>query len=1136
MRILDIPDYRSIADPTGHARQQLCRFVEQAPLSVAMFDRDMKYLAYSGRWLADLGRGFESLLGVSHYEVYPDNKDEQTVLHFRALAGETVRSDEDFWQTADGAQMCLRWVAFPWHDDAGKVGGILIFAEHVTERDRLLEKITQSEQRMELALDGANLGMWDLDLATGRFTHGPRLIAMLGYAPGEIAVNEKTFVANLHPEDAQTFAIAFYEHLKGKTPRLAVEYRMRHKHGHWVWIISRGKVVERNEKGRAIRMAGTNLDITDRKLAQETERRLTRAFKLISKCASVLVHADEENALLAAICRLSVELGGYLMAWVGYAEHDADRTVRALAHCGDTHNYLESAGITWADTARGRGPVGTAIRKKRPIVVQDMNADANMTPWRDAARANGYRSCIALPLIVEDQVLGALAIYSLEPGAFGKDEVRLLKQLADDLSFGIQTLRSRAAHERASQTLRRESEKNRALLRNASDGIHILDASGSLVEASDSFCAMLGYRRDEIIGRNVSEWDLGCADIDDSGNLRQRLFDRGRSQIESVHRRKDGTTFDVEISGQAIEMDGGTLLFYSSRDITERKRAQNSLRESEMRFRAIIDQSPIGMAFGRDGVTLDVNAVYLQMFGYETVADLKGKSLLEQIAPQCRGEMEDRIRRRAQGEPVESSYETVGLRRDGSQFPMHVSAKRLQLQDGPLTFAFLIDVTQQKVSEKEIQRLAFYDHLTNLPNRRLLQDRLQQALAASERSKEHGALLFIDLDDFKSLNDTMGHATGDALLQQVASRLKANVRQADSVARLGGDEFVVLLQGLSEREFEAAQQTEATASKIFSVLTQPYWLSSHLYQCTTSIGATLFVGHQQEKDELIKQADIAMYEAKRGGRNSLRFFNPQMQEAVNTQVSLQSELRRAVASRQFCLHYQVQVDGANRPLGAEALIRWNHPARGLVSPAHFIAVAEETNLILPIGQWVLETACEQLKAWEKGERSRHLAMSVNVSAKQFHDRNFVESVRSTVRSHGVNPALLTLELTETLLLENVEETIATMGALRETGVRFSLDDFGTGYSSLQYLRRLPLHQLKVDQSFVRDIASDGGALAIVQTILAMAGNLGLAAIAEGVETQEQRQLLLEKGCREFQGYLFGRPMPIDEFDKAFESM
>jgi diguanylate cyclase (GGDEF)-like protein len=411
-----------------------------------------------------------------------------------------------------------------------------------------------------------------------------------------------------------------------------------------------------------------------------------------------------------------------------------------------------------------------------------------------------------------------------------------------------------------------------------------------------------------------------------------------------------------------------------------------------------------------------------------------------------------------------------------------------------------------------------------------LLDRLQQALASSSRSARVGSLLFIDLDNFKTLNDTLGHDMGDLLLQQVAQRLSSSIREGDTVARIGGDEFVVMLEGLSEHTLEAAALTETVGMKIIEHLNQPYQLGIHEHHSTPSIGATLFNNHELGMDELFKQADIAMYQAKKSGRNTLRFFDPTMQETINARAGLESELRKALVNLQFQLHYQIQVDSSNHPIGAEALIRWIHPELGMIAPARFIPLAEETGLILRIGQWVLEEACAQIKIWQLDTLTRDLVLSVNVSAKQFRQPDFATQIQLTVQRYAIDPNLLKLELTESMLQENIEETIATMNTLKSVGVRFSLDDFGTGYSSLQYIKRLPLNQLKIDQSFVSDVVVDSSDKAIVSTIIAMAKSLNLDVIAEGVETEEQRRILLDKGCMQYQGYLFGKPVPIKQFE------
>ncbi len=420
--------------------------------------------------------------------------------------------------------------------------------------------------------------------------------------------------------------------------------------------------------------------------------------------------------------------------------------------------------------------------------------------------------------------------------------------------------------------------------------------------------------------------------------------------------------------------------------------------------------------------------------------------------------------------------------------------------------------------------------LTGLPNRRLLRDRLKSALASSHRSGRKGALLFIDMDNFKTLNDTLGHDMGDLLLQQVAQRLESCVREGDTVARLGGDEFVVMLEDLSEQALEAAAQTEVIGNKILATLNQPYQLVTHDYHSTPSIGATLFNGHEQSIDELLKQADIAMYHAKNSGRNALRFFDPQMQDSINARVALETDLRHALAENQFQLFYQPQVYQNRQIIGAEVLIRWQHPLRGLVSPSDFIPLAEETGLIMPIGQWVLETACAQIKIWESSIHTEHLQLAVNVSARQFRQSDFVEQVSEILQRNVINPDKLKLELTESLVLDDIDDAVNKMNALRKIGVRFSMDDFGTGYSSLAYLTKLPLDQLKIDQSFVRNIGVKPTDAVIVQTIIGMAKNLGMEVIAEGVETEAQRLFLEQHDCQVCQGYLFSKPVTIEQFE------
>ncbi len=558
---------------------------------------------------------------------------------------------------------------------------------------------------------------------------------------------------------------------------------------------------------------------------------------------------------------------------------------------------------------------------------------------------------------------------------------------------------------------------------------------------------------------------------------------------------------------------------------------RSDLRMSFAEQQAILGNIQVGVIFMREGVIQLANHHAEQIFGHApgTMRGLKTGVIC--LSDEQFSAMNDRAN--AAFIAVGGRYEDeLCLRRlDGSTFWARTRGCLLD-PNAPEAGSIWVfeDITERKATEHEINSLAFYDPLTRLPNRRLLLDRLKQALASSVRSGRGCALLFIDLDNFKTLNDTLGHGMGDLLLLEVAQRLATCIREEDTVSRLGGDEFVAVLETLSENMEEAAAQAEAVGRKILSVLNQTYLLAGEEHHSAASIGITLFNDRQDTVEDLLKRADMAMYQAKAAGRNTLRFFNAEMQAAVTERAALEAGLHEAILKEQFLLYYQAQVSGDGQTTGAEVLVRWNHPQRGIVSPAEFITLAEETGLILPLGHWVLNTACTRLALWAKQPEMARLSLAVNVSARQFHRDDFVEQVLAVLERTGADPQRLKLELTESLLISNIEDVIAKMSELKKFGVGFSLDDFGTGYSSLSYLKRLPLDQLKIDQGFVRDILVDPNDAAIAKMIVALSESLGLAVIAEGVETEAQRDFLAHHGCHACQGYLFSRPLPLDEFE------
>ena len=669
----------------------------------------------------------------------------------------------------------------------------------------------------------------------------------------------------------------------------------------------------------------------------------------------------------------------------------------------------------------------------------------------------------------------------------------------------------------------------RVMLNVSGEGFWKADTSGNILEVNDAYCHIIGYSRNEIIGAHISRFEAIEPNPETVAKHIRRIIEIGTDRFVTRHRHRDGHLIDIEIVSSYIKETDCVITFMH--DVSERKQVEEMLRIAAITF----DTQEGIMITDADAKILRVNQAFHDITGYDADEVIGRNPRIFQSG------RHDAVFFRAMWSDLLStgkwSGEVWDKRKNGEIFPklLTITAAYDDRKQVTHYVAVFRDISNRKKSEQEIHQLAFYDPLTKLPNRRLLLDRLQQALAVSARNGRHGALLFLDMDHFKTINDTQGHAMGDQLLIEVAHRLQTCVREGDSVARLGGDEFVVVLEDLSSDVDEAATQTELVAEKIRMELDKPYVLNDYEFLSTASIGISLFFEHRESAEDLLRHADVAMYQAKMAGRNAIRFFDPKMQMALEARAAMEADLRHALDKQQFHLCYQIQVDSLRRPLGAEVLLRWVHPERGVVSPMQFIPLAEETGLIVPVGLWVLQTACAQLKEWQSDARTRDLILAVNVSAKQFRQPDFVAQAQRVLLESGAKPSHLKMEFTESTVLENVEDTISKMRELKMLGVGFSVDDFGTGYSSLQYLKRLPLDQIKIDQSFVRDIVSDPNDAAIVQTIIAMTEALGLNVIAEGVETEEQFEFLDNHGCHAFQGFLFSEPVPLDQFEASLHS-
>ena len=657
-------------------------------------------------------------------------------------------------------------------------------------------------------------------------------------------------------------------------------------------------------------------------------------------------------------------------------------------------------------------------------------------------------------------------------------------------------------------------------------GYLMLSEQGLILEANLTSSTLLGIPKEALMKKSFTHFIFN-EDQDIYYLNRNKLF-----QIDVPHScelrmvKEDGSQFWAQLMANFEEnFNGIPAIRIVLSCINDRKYA-----EEELRVAAIAFESQNGMAItDANGIIERINAAFTRLTGYsaeEVVGQTMAMLKSGRHGPLFYQRMWEMILKNNRWQGV-----IWNKRKNGNIYAEMLTITAVIEPDFSVAhyIASFSDITEDKEAEAEIHRLAYYDSLTSLPNRRLLYDRLSQAIITTSRSGLYGAIFFLDIDHFKALNDTRGHDVGDILLIELAKRLKVLVRESDTVSRHGGDEFIILLEDLSPDSHEAAIMANQLSEKIFEDMGRPFDLNGYEYHCELSIGVGLFYKNDTV-ETLFKHADIALYQAKNSGRNTLRFFDPAMQAALDLRTILETELRQAINKKELRLYYQPQVDSVGHAIGVEALIRWEHPERGLVPPNDFIPLAEESGLILSIGLWVMETACAQLKIWEKSTHTSELQIAVNVSARQFRQGDFVSQVQKAITESGANPSRLKLELTESLVLENVKDTIEKMDAIKHLGVKFSMDDFGTGFSSLAYLARLPLSQLKIDQSFVSNLPGKKNDEMIARTIITMGLGFGMDVIAEGVETIEQQKFLEAHGCHVYQGYFFSRPLPIEALE------
>lgn len=877
-----------VAGAEARGQQRILEAMFGRPaFSFAVFDRDCNFIRVNESYAQLYGKAATAFIGCHYSDHFPD--DIQEYRHLRLLLEKAIRTGQPSCSMAQAHRLpgseevtYWDWMLEPAPGEDGATDFLLLTAIDVTELKRAEEDLRESESLYHTVVTVMGEGMV-CQSEDGRITAiNPVAARILGRSPEEIlGLTSDADVWQAVREDGTLFLSHEYPpmvSLRTGQPQSKVIMGIRRPDGSLVWITVNSQPTPSPAASGGVAVVSTFHDITRQKSSEESQKELNRALRLLSHCNQILIHAQDEQKLLNDICRLIVETGGYLMTWVGFAEHDVDKTVRPVAEFGYDLGYLESIKISWADNETGRGPTGVSIRTGQPSVNQDYLTNPKMQPWRDAAIQRGYQSSISLPLKDGDRSFGALAIYSAKPNSFFAEEVKLLEEMADDLAFGISTLRA------------------------------------------------------------------------------------------------------------------------------------------------------------------------------------------------------------------------------------HV---------------------QRRAAEHQLAFLAHHDPLTRLPNRLLLRNRFDTAIKAGQG--ENLAMLFLDLDNFKEINDSLGHAVGDELLVQVVERLQGCLDDAHTLSREGGDEFVVLLPDIS-----GIEQVSRVAQEILNAACESFDIESNTLHTSFSIGISMYPDDGADFETLRTNADIALYRAKEGGRNNYRFFTRQMNIDAKRRMQIQTDLHSALRNLDFRLHYQPQIDiGSGRIIGMEALIRWQHAHGKLVPPDQFIPVAEQSGLIIPIGEWVLEQACRQAVIWQT-QGLPALVMAVNLSAVQFRHGNIAETVAEVLRMTGLAASSLELELTESILLQDTETSIKTLHTLKEIGVKLSIDDFGTGYSSLSYLKRLAVDKLKIDQTFVRDLGEDTDNQEIVRAIIQLGHILKLEIIAEGVETAEQLAYLRVFGCDQIQGYLFSRPLSPEHIPSLFK--
>jgi diguanylate cyclase (GGDEF)-like protein/PAS domain S-box-containing protein len=1118
-----VPEQRSGAEraPAGE-RFVLHTIIDALPHHVYFKDRWGRFTHANAAWLAARRLSLDQVVGRTVHDVFPPalaRQMEAQDIHVMTTGLPLVEREQPMVVTEADGTLTPAWGAttkVALRNARGEITGLVGISRDITEARRIDRALRSYVERFEMAARATNDAVWDWDIASDNFWWGEGFERLFLYRRDEVEPGLASWTLRVHPDEREAVTAGMYRAIEQGETFWSAEYRFRRADGRYALVYDRGYIL-RDEQGHAVRMVGAMADVTEPRSA-ELQRNMEHAVaRLLAESRSV---EETMPRLMRTMCEA---MSWAYAAWWRW-DAAAARLVRAAWWCAFEPDFDDAERVHWTgpgDASAGpEGVVRWAWLQERATWIRDIDAAPDFARSPSALRL-GFQSTCAFPVIAHGERLGVIEFFGRE--VLEPNEGLLQATVAVASQIG-QFVRRKQAEE----SLQESEQQLSAMFESADVGISLWGLDLRYRRVNDCYCRIVGYSREELAQMSVAEVNLEenrASLLEMCGSLLAGSGSSVRTEKQLV--RKDGTLVWVSMAMSLVRgSDRGPRYFIAIlQDVSESKRAAAALEESEELFRQLAGNIPqvFWIADATLTRTIYISPACERLLGLSQdlfVGDRK--RLIKTVHPDDRRRVYQARRNAACGSYNET-YRII--RPDGSVRWVQDRAFPVRDRQGVIyrIAGIAEDVTDRKRAEEQLVELAHYDVVTKLPNRALLYDRLAHGIARARRSGSVLAVLFIDVDRFKHVNDTFGHAAGDELLKRVSERLSECIRAEDTVGRLSGDEFAIVLSQLV-----AAEDAALVAKKVLAAFNRSFQIEGAEVYVTVSIGITVFPTDSVDQDTLLRNADVAMYRAKELGRNNYQFYTPEMNRRTREMLNMEGELRRALERGELVAHYQPKVSLATgRITGVEALMRWRHPERGLISPADFMPLLEETGLIVQAGERIMRAVCRQLRDWIAAG-VRPVPVAINLSARQFVAPDLAASIGRILEEHGVPAELVELEITESSIMSNTEEAIRTLERLQTMGLAIAVDDFGTGYSSLSYLKRFPLRALKIDRSFVRDMTSDPDDATITQAVISMAHSLALKVVAEGVETEAQLALLARYGCDEVQGYLFSRPVPGSE--------